>query len=72
MEDTHIGDNWRIGDRYKQLLTVQLFLIIPEICLRADKEDLSVFGSFSQLWDPLILNHLQFSTIDFMNRMLDH
>ena len=60
MEHTHMGDNWWIGDRYIQL-TVQLLLIIPEIRLGADKEDLSVFGTFSQLWDPLVLNHLQYS-----------
>ena len=71
MEHTHLRDNWRIGDRYKQQLTVQLLLIIPEIRLCADKEDLSVFATFSQLWNPLVLNHLQYNQ-NFRNRMIDH
>lgn len=71
MEDTHLRDNWRIGDRYKQQLTVQLLLIIPEIRLCADKEDLSVFATFSQLWNPLVLNHLQYNQ-NFRNRMIDN
>ena len=71
MEDTHLRDNWRIGDRYKQQLTVQLLLIIPEIRLCADKEDLSVFATFSQLWNPLVLNHFQYNQ-NFRNRMIDN
>ena len=71
MEHTHLRDNWRIGDRYKQQLTVQLLLIIPEIRLCADKEDLSVFATFSQLWNPLVLNHLQYNQ-NFRNRMIDN